>query len=36
MEWLRILQFYCDALNVERDKAEFQAKIAGAKITRRL
>jgi hypothetical protein len=32
MEWLRILQFYSDALSIERDKAEFQAKIAGAKI----
>lgn len=34
MEWLRILDFYRDAMNLERDRAEFQAKIAGAKIRR--
>jgi hypothetical protein len=35
MEWLRIVQYFRDAMSMERDKAEFQAKIAGAKITRR-
>lgn len=32
MEWQRIVAFYRDALSIEKDKAEFQAKIAGAKI----
>lgn len=35
MEWLRILEFYCDALKIEREQAMFQAKIAGAKIRTR-
>jgi hypothetical protein len=35
MEWPRIVQYYQDAMALERDKAEFQAKIAGAKIMRR-
>lgn len=32
MEWIRILQYYCDAVNLESTKAEFQAKIAGTKL----
>ncbi len=32
MDWLRVLSYYSDALTLERDKAEFQARIAGAKI----
>lgn len=32
MDWLRIVDFYCDAIALERDKAEFTAKLAGAKL----
>lgn len=32
MDWLRILEFYCDARELEREEALFQAKLAGAKI----
>ncbi len=35
MEWLRILEFYGDARELEHEQAMFQAKIAGAKIRMR-
>jgi len=32
MDWIKIIQFYEDALSIEVEKASFQARIAGAKI----
>jgi len=34
MDWLDMLAFYCDALNLRREEILLQAKIAGAKFKR--
>lgn len=31
MEWLKILEWYCEAFNLQTAEAVFQAKLAGAK-----